>query len=377
MVTSDSKARTAIRRQIQNLNWQRAPIFFFLMLVLEPLAIVAGDLPSLGATANRWTAVAYLVLHSALFLYAAASLAYGFLVVRPGRWKDPGPVEAGTALIGMTGLVLIALVTAVDQVAAGQITPFLANLLVLAALALIPYPWNIPVYGVPFAIFILGLFLFQKDPALLITNLANSGTFFLAALFISRFIYQTQYGLLEKNAQLDDLALHDSLTGLANRRLFLTRLEWERARAARSGTPLALVVADLDHFKALNDDHGHHAGDEVLKEVARILKDTLREADLVARWGGEEFLVLLPRAQEEEVRDVAERLRAAVESLPIWLSDRCLEVTASFGATTFDPQPESAFQEAFSRADAALYRAKSAGRNRVVFAAVPRPVPAP
>lgn len=159
-------------------------------------------------------------------------------------------------------------------------------------------------------------------------------------------------------------ALVDGLTGLANRRAIEETLGNELARAARSGDNVCLVLADLDSFKAVNDEHGHPVGDQVLREFARVLEETVREIDLAGRWGGEEFALILPGADAADGAAVAERARRAIELRGIETPDGKLVVmTASFGVSAF---PESSdLEELVSVADDALYRAKRAGRNRV------------
>jgi two-component system cell cycle response regulator len=170
--------------------------------------------------------------------------------------------------------------------------------------------------------------------------------------------------LLRAQAQLQHQATHDSLTGLWNRAMVHTQLELELGRAARSGEPLALIVADLDRFKQVNDRHGHAAGDDVLREAARRMKSVLREHDGLGRWGGEEFVILLPRTTRADALLIAERVRAAVADGPIVAGDLSLPITLSLGVATTAEVP-GGVDPLLAAADAALYRAKAAGRNRV------------
>ncbi len=178
-----------------------------------------------------------------------------------------------------------------------------------------------------------------------------------------------ELGLLVKNVFLLEetrrLANSDALTGLQNRRRATERLEAEVARARRYGTPLALALCDIDHFKQVNDRYGHNMGDEVLVRVAGALQEALRQVDLVGRWGGEEFLVLLPDTDSDGARIVGERLRMAVEGLPPFL-DGPASVTCSIGVATF--QSEDSGTVFVDRADQALYKAKKSGRNRIELA---------
>jgi diguanylate cyclase (GGDEF)-like protein len=161
--------------------------------------------------------------------------------------------------------------------------------------------------------------------------------------------------------QKDLLASTDPLTRLGNRRHFIERSTPELARADRHGERVALVMCDLDHFKSVNDRFGHARGDEVLRRFAAVLTRDRRGSDLVARWGGEEFVILLAEAEENEAQGLVERLRGATEQADF---GEGLRVTASFGVAY--RRPSESLDALVSRADGALCRAKSAGRNRVV-----------
>jgi diguanylate cyclase (GGDEF)-like protein len=159
-------------------------------------------------------------------------------------------------------------------------------------------------------------------------------------------------------------ALVDGLTGIANRRQCEDSLTTETAQAERLGTPLTLVLADLDDFKAVNDVHGHAVGDDVLREFAEVLKATLRDSDLAGRWGGEEFLLLLPGADAEGGANLADRVRAGLaERSFLGRNGEVVTVTCSFGVAQHDPGGTK--RDLFAAADQALYRAKRAGKNRV------------
>lgn len=167
-------------------------------------------------------------------------------------------------------------------------------------------------------------------------------------------------------ARLAEMARTDPLTRLLNRRGLREIVDREIARARRNHQPLALLAIDLDRFKRVNDEYGHDAGDDVLVEVARRLSSTVRGADVVARWGGEEFLVLLPDTELDRARDVGEKLRAAVGGTPIVAGAHSVVVSLTIGIARIDP--EQGLDACLQRADHALRRGKEAGRDRVVRA---------
>lgn len=164
---------------------------------------------------------------------------------------------------------------------------------------------------------------------------------------------------------LAQLAATDSLTGLPNRRRLDQTLRLEWARAQRSGKPLAVLMVDIDHFKAFNERHGHAGGDHALREVAKTLERCIRRpADLAARYGGEEFQVVLPETDAPGARLIAERIRAAVEALPA-LGQSGSTITVSIGIALYTEKTQHDLSTVLGLADEALYRAKAMGRNRV------------
>lgn len=165
--------------------------------------------------------------------------------------------------------------------------------------------------------------------------------------------------------ELRRLATHDALTGLLNRRVFEQTLAEEVERAKRFGRGFGLIICDIDHFKRVNDTHGHPAGDEVLREVARRLKAGLRNVDRVMRYGGEEFIVLVPEATLKMAREVAQRLSASVKAMPVQIGAQSLSITLSLGVAVFPTDGDTGAQ-IVQAADQALYAAKAAGRDRVM-----------
>lgn len=174
----------------------------------------------------------------------------------------------------------------------------------------------------------------------------------------------------ETTAVLLERATRDALTGLPNRANVLERLDSQFALAGRTGEPLAVIIADIDHFKKINDNHGHQSGDAALREVAQRMRAATRDGESLGRYGGEEFLFVLYPCTPEQGAQVAERLRLAVSTKAIALPGLPdgRPVTISLGLATTCGYPSESVEQLLNRADTALYRAKSAGRNRMCAA---------
>ena len=178
-------------------------------------------------------------------------------------------------------------------------------------------------------------------------------------------IMELQREIEVKNAMLLELALTDPLTGLPNRRAIEEWAGRQMSGAARYGFSFWVALADLDHFKTVNDTHGHDAGDTVLKAFAQILKAKSRRSDICGRIGGEEFLFVLTHATREDAKRVIECIRAELEATQFKFKSNTLKVTASFGLAGFEGTRAPDFNRLLAQADLALYSAKRLGRNRV------------
>jgi two-component system, cell cycle response regulator len=191
----------------------------------------------------------------------------------------------------------------------------------------------------------------------------------LARVGVGHRIVELHRQLEAKNLLLEELALTDSLTGLPNRRAIEDWATRQLSGAARYGFSFLVVMADLDHFKAVNDTHGHDAGNAVLKRFSEILRTNSRRSDICGRIGGEEFLFVLTHTTQENARVVIERIRADLEATKFDFDGSRLTVTASFGVAGFEGTEAPDFNRLVSQADAALYAAKRTGRNRIEIAA--------
>ena len=214
-----------------------------------------------------------------------------------------------------------------------------------------------------------GVFLLRRtreQPPLTLEDVAFAETVIGAAVAVAQRAQVIETTRAD-NVRLEHLATTDPLTGLLNRRALAERLTTEMERALRYDTSVALLLVDLDHFKRVNDTFGHLAGDGVLRVVSELLTEEARSTDLVGRYGGEEYLIVLPETDDVGARVLAERMRERVagHAFRAWEDGRTLQVTASIGIATFPSERIESVDDLVARADRALYRAKADGRDRV------------
>lgn len=192
----------------------------------------------------------------------------------------------------------------------------------------------------------------------------TSTSFLLATLLISGLMYGYWRRVIAVRDEMANMAKNDYLTGLVNRRAFIAATENEIARSLRYHTAMSLLMLDIDHFKAINDMHGHEVGDQALQHLAACARSVLREVDLIGRWGGEEFVVLLPETNALRAEEAAERLRQEIEHATLTVGDQCVKFTVSIGCTTLAGSDKN-INDLLKRADDALFCAKNSGRNSV------------
>lgn len=177
---------------------------------------------------------------------------------------------------------------------------------------------------------------------------------------------QLIHELLDLKKKLEVSVRTDPLTDLPNRRGLAEKLEYEKIRFDRSKNPFTIIIGDIDHFKEINDTFGHDAGDQILTDIARMLKDNSRKQDIVSRWGGEEFIILLPETDLGNGAILAEKLRNKIEKETFVYQDKEIPVTLSFGLSVFN-QKSLEIDDVIKQADKCLYEAKNSGRNKVVL----------
>jgi diguanylate cyclase (GGDEF)-like protein len=359
---------------IRRLRWL-VPVFLALDLLL--LLVFAFE-PETGAAQRvDW-------LHGVRMVYAVTAVCLVPPLVAAWRFSArsrPDPAIRFLEFLAPLGFAFFTVaLTVIDQSVTSNITPYVLGSLSVSLLFLLPPTVALVLFALMYGAFFIGLGLTQADPILLLTNRANGFGATLLALVFSIVLWHknAQYVLLQRElqqrndtletqqAELLWLATRDTLTGLYNRGEFLRLAELELLRAQRYGGSTSAIVVDLDFFKKINDLYGHPAGDAVLKHVGECMRAAVRGTDVVARIGGEEFMVLLPQTDIQAAHRLAMKLQLALETTPALVSsDLRVKVTASFGVGCMPDGCSGTVAALYAAADHALYEAKRKGRNRV------------
>ena len=359
---------------IRRLRWL-VPMFLALDLLLLAVFLLVPETGSLPRTS--W-------LHGVRTVYGVTAVCLMLpLVVTwrlAGRTKPDPAIRLLQFVAPLTFVLFTVALAVIDQSVTPNITPYVLGSLSVSLLFLLRPGEALALLSVSYGAFYTGLGLTQADPTLLLTNRANGFGATLLALVFSIVLWHknTQYVLLQRELQqhndtLEDqrvellwLATRDTLTGLYNRGEFMRLAGLELLRAQRYGGNTSAIVVDLDFFKNVNDVYGHPAGDRVLKHVGECMRAAVRGTDIVARIGGEEFMVLLPQTDIHAAFGLASKLQLAVEATAVQISaELSVKLTASFGVGCMPEGYSGTMAALYAAADNALYEAKRKGRNRV------------
>ncbi len=375
LIVSDAQvAEEAMHGNLLRLRWL---LPLFLALVLVYLLVFAWQTDAGNDARMVWREAVMNVYRVTIVWLIVMTLA----VWRVSLRADYGTGVRVLLFIAPLGLLVFTAVLAVlDQWVTPSITPYLLGCVSVSLLFMLTPVTAIASILLAYVLFFVGLGFTQPDETLLLTNRVNGfGAVFVAlAMSLTRWNRNTGYRLLEReltarNAMLEKqqadlvwLATRDALTGLFNRGEFMRLAEQELLRTRRHGGNTGVIVVDLDHFKAVNDQHGHPAGDKVLVHVAQALRDGVRNTDIVARIGGEEFIVLLPQTDIDATTKLAQKLRQQLrQSAAPVNSDLQVAITASFGVACMPDGHDGSVAALYAAADNALYEAKRAGRDQV------------
>lgn len=364
----------------QRLSWLLA---IFAVIHLVHIALFWPYSPGAAENADLWRN-GIIAVHAAFTLFIGLVLPFNLRADKGGRADR---VLHGTIphLVSLVYLLGGATLAVIDQRVTSSITPLLAAAIGVPLVVVIPPPAAVINYLLMLACFQFGVGWTQVDKDLLLTIRVNAIT---AAglgcglaviqwrnqtfsLRQQRQIEAQQRELQEKNRVLTLLATRDPMTGLLNRSQFILDANSEIGRMQRAGHEVCLIMIDIDEFKRINDTFGHPAGDSILRQVAGTLSGAVRSTDLLSRFGGEEFAVLLPVGSLQEAVQVAEDLRTVIAEQSFAVGQQSLRITASFGVAQCPTGSAEALDEAYRAADLALYQSKNDGRNLIRIGPLP------
>jgi len=372
---NDVVIKTAIWKSV-DINLRR---IFFISLVSVPvhaLFFLAFLFSEVSTDAEALWRSGIMTIHGASAIVQSFVAFLSASKKRPSR-STPFRFTFQHVVIAIIAIMLISLV-AFDQLITTNITPFILLCMGIGVAFILRPLLSVTIFGIFSIVFCIAVAIFQDDPAIVLTNRVNGVGFAVFGMSLSLIIWniykksieqeieieRQQEELEEKNRELQRLAYLDTLTGLYNRRRWLELVEEEINLICRYDNLASIILMDLDNFKETNDQYGHPTGDAVLEEIAQLLTDNLRVVDKPCRWGGEEFIILLPQIPLGKGKAVAEKIRSVIEKSIFHIDGSEISIEASFGVASLKCK-ENAFKESYSRADKALYEAKRKGRNRV------------
>lgn len=367
-----AEEREAFGRKLAFENFQRVTHLAWVFLGLSAF-FLAFDWANYSG--GLWAVTpAYATLFHLHVVFALAILCWLLLSMLLGpRSEDQARRLHANLTLAMLFFVLLwaTAVSLTDQLIHGEISAFVMGCLAVSILAVFTLGQSLLLYLPALALFLTGVILLQDNPGPRMGNLVNGVTVSVLSWVLSRVFYGTRLRLFQdgvtirrQQGELQRMAVEDFLTGLFNRRYLHSYLAQEFARCRRHGHPLTLAIGDLDGFKAVNDFVSHEAGDRVLSAIAALLRETVRASDVVARYGGDEFVIVFPETPAESARVVCERVREAIEKR-VWEElGPDFHLTVSFGLCselTLDNH-----EKMLAAADARLHEAKQCGRNLVL-----------
>ncbi len=365
--------REVLPKDINFTNINREKIFAVMIIVVN-LPLVFVDY--FNWEKAYWSSMPGYRYLCYLHLIAIAAMLLFLLAIRFNKIDSPDDISPHHRALS-AGLVLFLLVwssavSIADQFIHKDITAFIVGMFAVAGAYLMSARLALAVFVVPSAVLLYALDYLQTDPHRLkgyCINIAAvaaiawglSRIFYMQYIrdFINRKIIDSQKDILARQSK------EDFLTGLFNRRYLELLLSQEFARARRYNLKLSVAMADIDHFKIINDTFSHQIGDEVLRVIAQLFRQSIRSFDIIARYGGEEFVLILPETDIDEAVMVCERIRKTIEGHDWAAVARGLSVTISFGIT--DDMSRENYEKLLSLADVRLYEAKNGGRNQVRF----------
>jgi diguanylate cyclase (GGDEF)-like protein len=364
------EGKEALHKESCFTNLNRARIFTIGLILIHLVLLVIDINRLLSGQLDTHTGYRYLFyLHIVLTAGLAIFLLF-FYLYRITESADIRLIHKVLVTSFVLFLLLIsASITSIDQLIHGEVTVYVICFLAVAVGCYLPFYYRLALFVPSFVLVLIGVSFFQSNEDILIGNYINISLVFVIGFILSQIVYKgfkksffSQMTIKRQQEQLEKMSMEDSLTGLRNRRYIDLKLMEEWDRAVRYDRDLALAIADLDRFKDVNDTYGHNVGDTVLRTLGVIFRGSIRGVDRVARFGGEEFLLLFPETNKDQAYTVCEKVRKQTKTYPWGEVAKDMDVSISFGVAEI--KEAQSIEEFINCADKRLYEAKRGGRNR-------------
>lgn len=374
----DHADKAIIKEKMVLINIKR---LFYVAIIAMPLSLIEITIffmnsSSGDATEHLWR-ISIILAQFTLFISMAI---LGSLAYFSRNKRTPNRLMWALQYVAVLVILIAgAVIVAIDQMVVPSITPYVIVCTIIGAIFLISPLYAAIIHTLSYITFYFAISITQQNPDLLLSNRVNGLFSYGIGICLSYILWRTnsvnlqqaefikkqQNELKEKNKQLEQLAFFDPLTGLFNRRYFEEQLRNEIARMQRYENESCVAIMDIDYFKNINDSYGHPTGDRLLKIIALILNRHLRATDILSRWGGEEFIILLPNTSLHTGKLVTEKIRRIIENEIFIIDEQIIHITVSFGVSMLSTEMKDTFEYSYVNADKALYNAKQNGRNRV------------
>lgn len=363
-----------IETEMNKVNSYRSYLLLILIAIIEFGLIVGYDIPFIvqyGLMTDN--ILLYITTHSLILILSIIGIYWSkdyfknkrFTLLPNTSYKTMQTIFLAIFISG------IAFINGLDQATTSSISIYVTFIVVISVLTVLDLKQSLYVFIIPHIVFIISMFWNQSDGTLLVYNLINGTTFMFTSIIISYIIYnnffhlkKNEYLLTRANKKLAVLSNTDSLTKIYNRRFGMRRITEEISRAKRNEADLGVILVDIDDFKLINDQYGHVAGDYVLVEFTELLQNHLRKEDIFIRYGGEEFLIVLPDTSKNGVSIASEKIRKLVEKHTFTYYDETFHITVSLGGVVYPKTQTSEIEALINEADKNLYKSKHTGKNK-------------